>query len=129
MLVRFNIHLVYPSLTPLFAETFATSDYLQEGDIGFKKPKASHPLVFYSPSLNNITQTKKKRSSRRAPEADPVPDDQMDVDQKPIVPRARDLDTNFVDDDDLQAALARSRKAKLHKAAKMTPEQLAKKGG
>ncbi|KAJ7170704.1 SART-1 family-domain-containing protein [Mycena crocata] len=94
-----------------YAKTFSTTDYLQEGDVGFKKPK-----------------TKKKRSSRRAPvEADPVPDDQMDVDQKPILPRARDLDANFVDDDDLQAALARSRKAKLHKATKMTPEQLAKK--
>ncbi|KAJ6494840.1 SART-1 family-domain-containing protein [Mycena vitilis] len=93
-----------------YAKTFLTSDYLQEGDVGFKKPK-----------------TKKKRSSRRAPEADAVPDDQMDIDQKPIVPRARDLDANFVDDDDLQAALARSRKAKLHKATKMTPEQLAKK--
>jgi U4/U6.U5 tri-snRNP-associated protein 1 len=58
-----------------------------------------------------------------------LPDDQMDVDQKPIVPRPRDLDANFVDDDDLQAALARSRKAKLHKAAKVTPEQLAKKSG
>ncbi|KAJ6619769.1 SART-1 family-domain-containing protein [Mycena sp. CBHHK59/15] len=94
-----------------YAKIFATTDYLKEGDIGFKKPK-----------------TKKKRSNRRAAaEADPVPDDQMDVDQKPIVPRARDLDANFVDDDDLQAALARTRKAKLHKATKMTPEQLAKK--
>jgi SART-1 family. len=51
----------------------------------------------------------------------------MNVDQKPIAPRPRDLDTNFVDDDELQAALARSRKAKLHKAKKLTPEQLAKK--
>ncbi|KAF7336637.1 hypothetical protein MVEN_02098200 [Mycena venus] len=93
-----------------YAKTFATSDYLQEGDVGFKKPK-----------------TKKKRSSRRAPEAEAVPDDQMDVDQKPIVPLARDLDANFVDDDDLQAALARSRKAKLRKATKLSPEELAKK--
>ncbi|KAJ7903509.1 SART-1 family-domain-containing protein [Mycena olivaceomarginata] len=93
-----------------YAKIFATSDYLQEGDVGFKKPK-----------------TKKKRSSRRAPEADAVPTDQMDVDQKPIVPLVRDLDANFVDDDDLQAALARSRKAKLRKATKMSPEELARK--
>ncbi|KAF8206407.1 SART-1 family-domain-containing protein [Mycena galopus ATCC 62051] len=93
-----------------YTKTFATSDYLQEGDVGFKKPK-----------------TKKKRSSRRAPEAEAVPDDQMDVDQKPIVPIARDLDANFVDDDDLQAALARSRKAKLRKATKVKPEELARK--
>lgn len=50
----------------------------------------------------------------------------MDVDQ-PIVPRVRDLDANFVDDDELQAALARSRKAKLHKTKKISPEELAKK--
>jgi U4/U6.U5 tri-snRNP-associated protein 1 len=50
----------------------------------------------------------------------------MDVDQ-PVVPRVRNLDVNFVDDDDLQAALARSRKAKLHKARKLSPEELAKK--
>ncbi|KAJ7274378.1 SART-1 family-domain-containing protein [Mycena haematopus] len=93
-----------------YAKTFATSDYLQEGDVGFKKPK-----------------TKKKRPSRRAPEADVVPEDQMEVDQKPIVPIARDLDANFVDDDDLQAALARSRKAKLRKATKIKPEELARK--
>ena len=51
----------------------------------------------------------------------------MDVDQKPVAPRPRDLNTNFVDDDDLQAALARSRKAKIHKAQKLSPEELAKK--
>ena len=50
----------------------------------------------------------------------------MDVDQ-PVAPRVRDLDANFVDDDELQAALARSRKAKLHKAKKLSPEELAKK--
>ena len=51
----------------------------------------------------------------------------MDVDQEPIVPRVRDLDANFVDDDELQAALARSRKAKLLKTKKLTPEELARK--
>jgi U4/U6.U5 tri-snRNP-associated protein 1 len=50
----------------------------------------------------------------------------MDVDQ-PVVPLVRNLDANFVDDDDLQAALSRSRKAKLHKARKLSPEELAKK--
>ncbi|KAG6908342.1 hypothetical protein DXG01_005253 [Tephrocybe rancida] len=93
-----------------YAKNLEMTDYLKEGDVGFKKPR-----------------TKKKRPSRRVAESEPVPDNEMDVDQKPIVPRVRDLDTNFVDDDDLQAALARSRKAKLHKAKKLTPEQLAQK--
>lgn len=44
--------------------------------------------------------------------------DKMQVDEKPIVPRQRNLDVNFVDDDELQAALARSRRAKLQKPKK-----------
>lgn len=63
-------------------------------------------------------------------ESDEKPnEDNMEVDDKPIVPieRERNLNMNFVDDDELQAALARSRRAKLHKTKKMTPEQLAQK--
>lgn len=52
----------------------------------------------------------------------------MDVEEA-IVPRARNLDANFVDDDELQAALARSRQAKLLKTKKLSPEELAKKSG
>jgi len=52
----------------------------------------------------------------------------MDVDQR-IVPLVRDLDANFVDDDELQAALARSRQAKLRKTKKLSPEDLARKSG
>jgi U4/U6.U5 tri-snRNP-associated protein 1 len=52
----------------------------------------------------------------------------MDVDEeKPIVPRQRDLDANFVDDDELQAALARSRRAKLGKSRKIKPEDIAQR--
>lgn len=71
-------------------------------------------------------QTKKKRPSRRAPVESEIREDNMDVDQ-PVAPRVRDLNANFVDDDELQAALARSRKAKLYKAQKLSPEDLAKK--
>ncbi|KAG1781666.1 SART-1 family-domain-containing protein [Suillus placidus] len=91
-----------------YAKNLETCDYLQEGDIGFKKPKI-----------------KKKRPSRRAP----IDGDEnvMEVDEKPIVPRPRELDANFVDDDELQAALARSRRAKLHKPKKLSPEEIARK--
>ena len=51
----------------------------------------------------------------------------MDVDEKPLIPRERDLDSNFVDDDELQAALARSRRAKIHKPRKLSPEEIARK--
>ncbi|TFK84613.1 SART-1 protein [Polyporus arcularius HHB13444] len=97
-----------------YAKNLESADYLQPGDVGFKKPK-----------------TKKKRPSRRvaAEESDIPPvngEDQMQVDEKPIVPRPRNLDANFVDDDELQAALARSRRAKLQKRKKLSPEEIAK---
>ncbi|KAH9917845.1 SART-1 protein [Fomitopsis serialis] len=97
-----------------YAKNIESADYLKEGDVGFKKPK-----------------TKKKRPSRRvAEDSDILPvdgGDQMQVDEKPIVPRPRNLDTNFVDDDELQAALARSRRAKLQKAKKLSPEEIARR--
>ncbi|QRV75487.1 U4/U6,U5 tri-snRNP-associated protein snu66 [Ceratobasidium sp. AG-Ba] len=99
-----------------YTKNVEISDYLKEGDVGFKKPK-----------------TKKKRASRRnQPEAGGEPEaetTQMEVDVKPVVftRRERNLDVNFVDDDELQAALARSRKSKARKVAKLTPEELAQR--
>lgn len=52
----------------------------------------------------------------------------MAVDTQPITPTTRDLNANFVDDDDLQAALSRSRQAKLRKTKKISPEELARRG-
>lgn len=52
-------------------------------------------------------------------------DDQMQVDE--ISAPLKSLDTNFVDDDELQAALARSRKAKMKKMPKLTPEEIARR--
>ncbi|KAF9223389.1 SART-1-domain-containing protein [Gyrodon lividus] len=88
-----------------YAKNLETHDYLREGDVGFKKPK-----------------TKKKPSSRRIPIDNEIPDLGGDV-----VPRSRELDANFVDDDELQAALARQRRAKIHKAKKLSPEEIARK--
>ncbi|KAG2146172.1 SART-1 family-domain-containing protein [Suillus bovinus] len=90
-----------------YAKNLETRDYLQEGDIGFKKPK-----------------TKKKRSSRRAPIDGDENIMEVDVNEKTVVPRPRELDANFVDDDELQAALARSRRAKIHKPKKLSPKRL-----
>lgn len=77
-------------------------------------------------------QTKKKRNTRRVLEDSDIlqvnGEDNMDVDIKPVVPRPRDLDMNFVDDDDLQAALARQRRAKTQKVKKVTTEEIARKG-
>jgi hypothetical protein len=50
----------------------------------------------------------------------------MEIDVKPVVPRVRDLDVNFVDDDELQAALASARRAKV-KTKKVSPEEIAQR--
>ena len=75
-------------------------------------------------------QTKKKRSSRRQAEdsgIEPTSADGMDVDVKPLVP-VRNLDANFVDDDDLQASLARARRAKtMRKPVIPTQEEIARR--
>ncbi|TFY83285.1 hypothetical protein EWM64_g731 [Hericium alpestre] len=96
-----------------YTKNVEMTDYMQKGDVGFKKLKS-----------------KKKRPSRRAAdESDIQPvkvEDRMDIDEKPIIPRARDLDANFVDDEELQAALARTRRAKI-KAKKLSPEEIARR--
>jgi U4/U6.U5 tri-snRNP-associated protein 1 len=79
-------------------------------------------------------QKKKRHNNKRVIESsvDDAPttadvDEKMQVDEKPIIPEARDLDVNFVDDDDLQAVLSRSRRAKLRKPQKLSPEEVVKK--
>ena len=75
-----------------------------------------------------LHQTKRKRQTRKlAEDSDIIPiGDQMEIDVQSVVPRARDLDVNFVDDDELQAALASSRRAKV-KAKKISPEEIARR--
>lgn len=94
-----------------FAEDLDVGDYLKEGDKGFKKFKVKKG---------------KKRTGRARTDAELADGDDMAVDAP--APIERNLDMNFVDDDELQAALARERRAKLRKSNKLTPEELAKKG-
>lgn len=116
-------------------ENLEVADYIQVGDIGFKKPKVSfNPWTLCDVHSDlPFPQTKKKRPSRRVAEDSdlgPVNGEDanaMEVDQKPVVPMQRDLDANFVDDDELQAALARTRRSKI-KTKKVSPEEIARKG-
>ena len=115
MPVGFTFVSLNKSLLIASKENMEITDYLQEGDAGFKKPK-----------------TKKKRPTRRVAEDSGIElingEDKMDIDEKPIIPRARNLDANFVDDDELQASLARARRAKtLKKPKTLTQEEIAKK--
>ena len=78
-----------------------TADHLHEGDVEFKKPKVHLLLHHVFRRCNLSFQTKKKRPLRRAHvETDPddhVSDTTMATDDKLIVPRARDLNSNFVE--------------------------------
>ncbi|GAA5857471.1 hypothetical protein JCM8547_009290 [Rhodosporidiobolus lusitaniae] len=92
-----------------------TTDYLQEGDVGFKKPKK-----------------KKKRPARTTTLGDDEPaaadSASMDVDGAPAprkqIERVSLDDTNLIDDDDLAATLARQRR----EAAKQKIKDLKKRG-
>ncbi|BGP15980.1 hypothetical protein JCM10213_004797 [Rhodosporidiobolus nylandii] len=82
-----------------YTKTFNT-DYLQEGDVGFKKPKK-----------------KKKRPARTTTLADEPDGDAssaMDVDGAPTAPKRIERvsldETNLIDDDDLAVSLARQRR-------------------
>lgn len=91
------------------------SDYLQEGDAGFKKPK------------------KKKKRSTRVVEVDEerAPAARMDVDEVPVASSSRlptppPMTENYIDDDELQSALARQRRQKSRKTAKLSPDEIAR---
>ncbi len=109
-------------------ENVEITDYLQEGDVGFKKPKVR--TIHLLSSFNLISnQTKKKRPSRRAPvdaELGEEPDAAMAVDEPRPEPSSAN-DNNFVDDDDLQAALARERRNKMKKSRRLDPEEIARR--
>jgi U4/U6.U5 tri-snRNP-associated protein 1 len=92
------------------AEDFETSDYLKEGDAGFKKPR----------------KKKVKRSARKA-EDDEDDANGMEVDGQPVFVRREVANgpENLVDDDDLQAALSRARRENAKKKPKVKAEDLA----
>lgn len=101
------------------ARDWEVSDYMKEGDPGFKKPKVSDSVGMCADRQKRRT----KKSTRRA-EAD---EDEMDVDAAPTFTKrvVGDTPDNLVDDDDLQAALARARRQVTKKKPKSKPEDLA----
>lgn len=107
-----------------YTKEFEVSDYAKEGEAGFKKPKVCHPPFPYDVLLIHNRQKKKaKRSTRRA-EAE---EDTMEVDGEPTFTRrvVTEGPDNLVDDDDLQAALSRARRANAKKKPKVKPEDVA----
>lgn len=92
-----------------FAKDFEVSDYMKEGDAGFKQRK----------------KKKAKRSTRKAEVEEDG--DGMDVDAAPTFTRrvVDDGPQNLVDDDDLQAALARSRRTNARSKPRVRPEDIA----
>lgn len=92
-----------------FAKDFEVSDYMREGDKGFKarKPK------------------KAKRSVRKQEDAEDG--EGMEVDGEPTFAKrvVDETPQNLVDDDDMQAALARQRRENAKKRPKVKVEDLA----
>ncbi|KUJ13236.1 SART-1 protein [Mollisia scopiformis] len=95
------------------------SDYLDISEIKIKKPKKS----------------KKKSTRQKAADEDDIfpmaeqahtpQDGAMEVDQPAQLVKKRTFeDTSFVDDDDLQASLAKQRRGALKKRQKLRPEEL-----
>jgi len=86
------------------------SDYVTEGDAGFKQRKKKKP----------------KKSGRRTDADDEEEANGMEMDAPSFTRRRVDDEPqNLVDDDDLQAALARTRRENARKKPKMKPEDLA----
>ena len=105
-----------------FAKDFEVSDYMKEGDAGFKQRKVSSPSPG-SPETSDAAQKKKAKRSTRKAEGD---DDDMVVDGEPTFEKRviEDGPQNLVDDDDLQAALARQRRLNTKKAPKIKSEDI-----
>ncbi|KAK4685834.1 U4/U6.U5 tri-snRNP-associated protein 1, partial [Tremellales sp. Uapishka_1] len=93
-----------------YTKEFDVSDYMKEGDAGFKKPK----------------KKKAKRSTRKAEGDDEVDPNAMDVDGPVFMRReVGDGPDNLVDDDDLQNALSRARRESAKKRNKVKVEDIA----
>ena len=105
-----------------------TVDYLQPGDIGFKKPKARQYFSIHAHLWTKCIffQTKKKRSTRQREQADPMEEVKPGEINRASA-QSYNPDANFVDDEELQAALARSRRAKPKKPKKGTKHRTFKR--
>ncbi|KAJ9475698.1 hypothetical protein PHBOTO_005773 [Pseudozyma hubeiensis] len=109
------------------------SDYLQEGDVGFKKPKAKKRKKAAKVKISFDDDGEAGEPGPSAATATATaskPDDLPDVEMQDIKVSARpsrQQTDNFVDDDELQASLAKSRRMKAKRTfSKMTPEMIAK---
>lgn len=102
------------------------SDYMKEGESGFKKPKVSLVISGNDLLMRLFLQKKKAKRSARKADCDENEADGMDVDVPTFARRTvTDGPDNLVDDDDLQAALSRARRAAAKTKPKRKPEDLA----
>ena len=114
------------------------SDYLQEGDVGFKKPKtkkrkkAAKVKISFDDEEQQTGEATGEANAATASAtasiaADSLDDIEMQESKDSLKPARRQQTDNFVDDDELQASLAKSRRLKAKRTFnKMTPEMIAK---
>lgn len=107
-----------------YTKEFEVSDYAKEGEAGFKKPKVCHAPFPYDLLLIRYRQKKRAKRSTRRTEAE---EGTMEVDGESTFTRrvVTDGPDNLVDDEDLQAALSRARRANAKKKPKIKPEDVA----
>lgn len=105
------------------------SDYLQEGDVGFKKPKARKKKR--EAARIRLDEDDDDRSTNKT---GGIGDVEMNGGEVPTAsseprrqPRQRDSEIDLIDDDDLALSLAKARRKQAKKAfQKITPEMIAK---
>ncbi|PWN52489.1 hypothetical protein IE53DRAFT_385065 [Violaceomyces palustris] len=115
-----------------YAKNLEVSDYLQEGDVGFKKPKtkkkkrSARVKLDFEDDGPAASSSSAARGQHVAMEDASTGADSTQLEVKVRAPRTIETE-NFVDDDELQASLAKARRQKAKRTfTKMTPEMIAK---
>jgi U4/U6.U5 tri-snRNP-associated protein 1 len=94
-----------------------TSDYQEPSEVKIKKPKKKKAKSIRQKQFDDDIVLP---SNNNEPNGD-----SMDIDSGPAKPSRRSKDVSFVDDEDLQASLAKQRREALKQRKKMKPEDLA----
>ncbi|UZJ52963.1 hypothetical protein CBS101457_002283 [Exobasidium rhododendri] len=108
-----------------YTKNVEVSDYLQEGDVGFKKPKTKKKKR--APARVRLEEDEEAPS---LPQSAPIDEEMAEASTSVnvVAPRRQTQQKEaFIDDDDLALSLAKSRREKAKKSyKKMTPEMIAR---
>ncbi|MCJ1288622.1 hypothetical protein MMC34_000150 [Xylographa carneopallida] len=104
-----------------------TSDYVEASDFKVKKPKKKKAKsTRQKPAEDDETVPIEQRSVEIGADEGVMDVDSGDTSVPAIAVKAQDQNVSFVDDDDLQASLAKQRREALKKRKKLKPEDIAR---